>query len=182
MSLAEYARRFVHQDDRWVVGAEIGKALADTGPEYSGHVEHRILYDGGDVGHVLVRYSAIKDARGHMLKLVGAIQDITERKLAELERAAAAAQLAEQEATLRSVIAESLDGITLADGAGRVIEWNPAQEQIWAWRGVRSWAGRCGRSNTSLHRWSGEQGTRSKPSSGCWQASSRRSRRHGSDG
>jgi PAS domain S-box-containing protein len=130
MSPAEYARRFVHQDDRWMVQAEIEKALATSLSDYSGQVEHRIIYASGEVGHILVRYSAIKDAQGRTVRTVGANQDITERKLAELQRAAAAVQLAEREATLRSVIAQSLDGIALADGAGALIEWNPAQEQI----------------------------------------------------
>ncbi len=83
MSSADYTRRFVHPDDIPIVGEEIRNAMETTDPDFSGRLEHRILYGDGEVGYISVRYFPVKDARGRTVATCGVNQDITERKKAE---------------------------------------------------------------------------------------------------
>jgi PAS domain S-box-containing protein len=83
MPVAQYAQKFVHPDDAFMVGLEIEKAVKTTDPTYSGQVEHRIIRADGSQGYILVRFRVIKDEQGQTVKTVGVNQDITERKQAE---------------------------------------------------------------------------------------------------
>ncbi len=83
MSSAEYAERFVHPEDRFLVGAETRKAMETADPSFSREVEHRILYDDGGLGTINVRFFIVKDALGRTVKTYGVNQDITERKAME---------------------------------------------------------------------------------------------------
>jgi light-regulated signal transduction histidine kinase (bacteriophytochrome) len=83
MSIAEYARRFVHPEDAPMVGAETRLALETDDPNFNRYLEHRMLYADGGVGHIAVRFFIVKDARGKTIKTYGVNQDITERKRAE---------------------------------------------------------------------------------------------------
>jgi PAS domain S-box-containing protein len=95
MSSARYAQKFVHPDDAALVGLEIGRALASTDRRYTRQLEHRILYADGGVGHISVRLTIERDEHGHILRYYGANEDITERKVAELERERARQQMEE---------------------------------------------------------------------------------------
>ncbi len=83
MKAEDYARKFVHPDDRSVVVVEINKAIQATDPGYVSQTEHRIVRRNGEVRHIIVRYGIIKDKNGKTIKTHGANQDITERKQAE---------------------------------------------------------------------------------------------------
>jgi len=83
MSSADYARRFCHPDDAHVVAEETRAAIRATDPRHSRRIEHRMLYSNGEIGHVVVRFFIVKDARGRTVKTYGVNQDITERKRAE---------------------------------------------------------------------------------------------------
>ena len=83
MSSAEYASRFVHPDDRDLVGIEVRKAIESTDPLFSRQIEHRILYGDGNIGHITVRFYIIKDEQGRTIKTYGVNQDITARKQAK---------------------------------------------------------------------------------------------------
>ena len=82
MSSSEYVRRFVHPEDREMIGEGIGKALETADPEFSRQLDHRILYADGEVGYITVRYFAVKDDQGRTVGIYGVNQDITERKRA----------------------------------------------------------------------------------------------------
>jgi PAS domain S-box-containing protein len=84
-SSAQYSRRFVHPDDQHIVGREIRKVIDTTDPNFSGDLEHRIIYADGNTGHISVRFFVVKDNKGRTIKTFGVNQDITERKLAEEE-------------------------------------------------------------------------------------------------
>jgi len=79
MSSARYAERFVHPDDRHLVGVEIRRALEATTPNHTARLEHRIVRADGDVGHISVAIVIVKDERGRTVKTYGVNQDITER-------------------------------------------------------------------------------------------------------
>jgi len=85
MSSAEYARRFVHPDDRPVVGEETRKAVEATDANFSRELEHRMLYADGTVGYITVRFFIVKDSQGRTVRTYGVNQDITQRKRAEEE-------------------------------------------------------------------------------------------------
>jgi GAF domain-containing protein len=84
-----------------MVGIEIQKAIEATDPNYFDQLEHRIIRADGSEGHILVRFRVVKDEQGRTVKTVGANQDITEYKQAELERERL---LAEIEATYRQFV------------------------------------------------------------------------------
>lgn len=83
MSSTQYAQRFVHPEDRPIVGEEIKKALEATDPNFSRQLEHRIIYADGEIGYITVRFFIVKDDQGRTVKTYGVNQDITERKRAE---------------------------------------------------------------------------------------------------
>lgn len=83
MTSAEYARRFCHPEDAYLVAKETRAAIESTDPNYSRQIEHRIRYADGQIGWVAVRFFIVKDARGRTVKTYGVNQDITDRKEAE---------------------------------------------------------------------------------------------------
>jgi PAS domain S-box-containing protein len=80
MSADEYARRFCHPDDLWIVETEIKAAIETRDPNYTRQLEHRIVYADGEVGYIAVRFAIEKDKNGKTVKSYGINQDITERK------------------------------------------------------------------------------------------------------
>ena len=66
-----------------MVADEVRKAITSTDPDYTTHIEHRIIRRDGEIRHIIVRYGITKDAEGRTVKTHGANQDITERKQAE---------------------------------------------------------------------------------------------------
>ena len=83
MSSAEYAQRFVHPDDRPVVGKAIQKAIQTADPNFKGQLEHRMVYADGSIGYISVLFFIVKGADGNTVKTYGVNQDITERKKIE---------------------------------------------------------------------------------------------------
>ena len=79
----QYARQFLHPDDRPIIAREMKKALGTRDPNFSQTLEHRIIYADGKIGYISVHYFVVKDKKGRTIKTYGANQDITERKRAE---------------------------------------------------------------------------------------------------
>ncbi len=79
----DYAERFVHPDDLplFYGYAEQNRARQE---EDLSDVEHRIVRRDGITRHILARVRYVKDESGAVVKVFGANQDITDRKLAEL--------------------------------------------------------------------------------------------------
>lgn len=80
----EYARRFLHPDDMWIIAEEIKNALETKDPDYNRQLEHRIIYADGNAGYISVSFFIVKNEKGRSIKAFGANQDITKRKTAEL--------------------------------------------------------------------------------------------------
>jgi len=98
----------VHPDDRTLVDTVYFTSIADRKDSYG--VEHRIIRrDTGEVRYVVERAEHVRDESGRVVRSVGMVHDITERKQAELELRsrhdelqAAYEQLASIEEELRS--------------------------------------------------------------------------------
>ena len=103
----------VHPDDRAAVDAAWAAAMA--GAPYD--IEHRI-FDGA-VRWVRERAEIEFDADGRALEGIGTVQDITERKEAELKLRLAA-----------SVFESSLEGVTITDAERNIISVNSAFTRI----------------------------------------------------
>lgn len=83
MTVADYAKRFVHPEDSCLVDEETRKAIETDDPNFNRYLEHRMLYADGGGGHIAVRFFVVKDENGKTIKTYGVNQDITERKRAE---------------------------------------------------------------------------------------------------
>ena len=124
LSTAEYAKRFVYPDDAPVVAKETMAAMESTDPKYSRELEHRIIYEDGEIGHVVVRFIAVKDTQGRAVKTFGVIQDITARKRAEREAEFKSTVIVTQQDT-------SPDGILLVNENARILSYNRKFVELW---------------------------------------------------
>lgn len=96
MAAETYVREFVHPDDGPWIADRVQKALAGLLDEFP-PLEHRIVHRDGKIRHIVVRFSVLRNSDGNIVKVFGANQDITERKLEEKA-------LMESEARLKSLI------------------------------------------------------------------------------
>jgi PAS domain S-box-containing protein len=94
----------VHPDDRAAVRAAVRHAVA-TGTTYA--IDHRVIRPDGSIRIVHEQSEIQHDAAGKPLRMIGTVQDITERTLAEaaLRRAEDAAVLADRMASVGLVAA-----------------------------------------------------------------------------
>jgi len=93
ISSAEYARNFVHPDDAALVGAEIQRVIESKERHFKTDLEHRIIFEGGEVGYISVKINVERDENSKILRWYGANQDVTERRrLEEINRKNAAQQ------------------------------------------------------------------------------------------
>lgn len=76
----------VHPDDRQTVTDAV-TACVEQGVEYN--IEHRVVWPDGSVHWVLERGDVVRDLKGEPLRMLGVVQDISDRKQAELDLQAA---------------------------------------------------------------------------------------------
>jgi len=72
----------IHPEDRQSVQDVVTNSLED--PEFDYNIEHRIIWPDGTVRWMLGIGDTFRDDAGKPIRMLGAIQDITERKQAEL--------------------------------------------------------------------------------------------------
>jgi PAS domain S-box-containing protein len=111
-TLRGWAER-VHPDDRARVLGAVHAVLEGAGPSLQ--VEYRFQRADGQWAHVVDRGHVLRDAGGRALRMVGAVQDVTE------ERAARAA-LARSEGQLRSLVEATSQLLWASDARGRATE------------------------------------------------------------
>ncbi len=121
MPAMQYAQKFVHPDETYLVGLEIKKALETTDPNYRGELEHRIIRADGSEGYIAVRFRVVKDEQGRTIKTVGANQDISERK--QIDEA-----LRASEARQRALLNAIPDLIMRLSGDGVYLDVKPARD------------------------------------------------------
>jgi PAS domain S-box-containing protein len=102
----------VHPDDRKAVRDAIARAIVDKKP-YT--IEHRILRKDGIERKVVEHAEISYDMSGEPLRIIGAVQDITERKLEE-ERLHEALKQAEEGRNILTALMENIPvGLSIAD-------------------------------------------------------------------
>ena len=134
----EYVRRFIPPEDHHILREFSAAAGAATERGYTAQFEHRIRRADGSIGVVQVRASYVKDATGHLVKVYGANQDITERKRAAAEVVAANERYARQEASLttlmRSYVSAPDDLTTIVREITEVVAHTLEVAQVGVWR------------------------------------------------
>jgi PAS domain S-box-containing protein len=81
---AESMIALIHPDDRAAMQAWIAACMAQSGPA---ELEFRIVLPDGTIRYAMGRGGAVGGAGGRLAHIAGTVQDITERRLAEAERA-----------------------------------------------------------------------------------------------
>ncbi|MFC5849698.1 PAS domain-containing sensor histidine kinase [Deinococcus petrolearius] len=108
-------RGHVHPDDRERVEAGL-RAVQDS-DDATWEAEYRFRRADGGYADVLDRAFVLRDAGGHAVRMIGAMQDLTERKAAE-------ARLRDQEAHLRLATRAADIGIWDYDPVADVLRWD----------------------------------------------------------
>jgi GAF domain-containing protein/HAMP domain-containing protein len=110
LSSAEYASNFVHPEDAVLVGTEIQRAIESKDRHYSAALEHRIIFENGEIGYISVRVNVDRDENGKIIRWYGANQDVTERRrLEELNRQRARQQEAINQITQKIQSASTIE-------------------------------------------------------------------------
>lgn len=107
----------VHPDDRVKVTESVNEALRDK-KQYT--VEHRIVRENGTIRTVIENAEITFSRSGKPLRMIGAVQDITERKIAEEEREKLISQLAFERQRLDTILRRLPAGVMIADNTGRI--------------------------------------------------------------
>ena len=79
---SEAMRARIHPDDRDAVSGAAAKAMASTTPT---SLEYRLVLPGNEIRWVHAYASLVIDENGERVRVVGTVQDITERKAAEAD-------------------------------------------------------------------------------------------------
>ncbi|MHB8901268.1 MAG: PAS domain-containing protein, partial [Thermoguttaceae bacterium] len=120
-SITSY-RRYTHPDDLELVNRTIERVVTTGAPV---NFEFRIIRPDGAVRIVAVTGKVTEfDGQGKPLVMLGANQDITERKRAE-------AQIFETTQRLQALMQAMPIGVALIDAQGGNVAANPAYEQVW---------------------------------------------------
>ena len=106
----------VHPDDRDAVQEAVRAAVEDGAPY---EIEHRCMWPDGTVRWLLERGAVVRDPEGSPRRMLGTVQDITERKQAE-----------ERLVLFRRIFDTTQQGICIADGTGRMLYANRAFEAL----------------------------------------------------
>lgn len=107
MTVDEYARKFLFAEDFRMLTEEIERALNSPDPDFSNYIEHKFKYFDGGTGYVAVKFFIIKDSSGKAIKTYGVNQDITEKKLLELDLIAAK-EKAEESSKLKTAFINNI--------------------------------------------------------------------------
>jgi PAS domain S-box-containing protein len=103
---------FVHPDDRARVQASERAAISQGAPH---DLDYRIIRPDGEVRLIHEEGEVIRDESGTPVRMVGTLQDITERRAAEAERT-----------RLVSAVEQTADAIWMNDMDGTITYVNPA--------------------------------------------------------
>jgi PAS domain S-box-containing protein len=128
--LNQVIERSIHPDDAERVRAMNAAVIDDQRPRAT---EYRVVWPDGSVHHVqAIPGDSVCDEAGSILQLAGIVQDITERKLRDLEREELLHQLQSKAGQLAQVMDSVPEGVLLLNNLGCVLLANPRAEQMLA--------------------------------------------------
>ncbi len=111
----------VHAEDRFLVAEAIAKALKEKSKYI---IEHRIIRPNGEIRWVRENAKIILDEKTNLpLKMIGTVEDITERKKAELAQKKA-------EANLRNILENTDTAYVLIDVNANVLSFNHLAKEL----------------------------------------------------
>ncbi len=111
----------VHQEDRYLVAEAIAKAVKENS-KYN--IEHRIVKPNAEIRWVRENAKIILDEKtGAPLKMIGTVEDITDRKKAELAQKKA-------EANLRNILENTDTAYVLIDINANVLSFNHLAKEL----------------------------------------------------
>ncbi|MBI3885882.1 MAG: PAS domain S-box protein [Opitutae bacterium] len=113
----DFWRQGLHPDDSERVTAGVRATLASATDTWSDH--YRFRRKDGSYAHVEDRAHIVRDAAGRPVRMLGAMQDVTHRRHAELA-------LRESEKLYRSLVESVTQGYYVADRRGFFTYCNPA--------------------------------------------------------
>jgi two-component system cell cycle sensor histidine kinase/response regulator CckA len=105
VTVQSFFETVVHPDDRVAVQDAVAEAIAG---ESAYQIEHRIVRPDGEVRWVFERATIDRDASGAPPRMIGVVQDITERRRAT-------EQLRASEARYRTIVESTSEGVWLVD-------------------------------------------------------------------
>jgi len=111
--------QLVHPEDRSSVAVTIGRAVI-AGSSYD--TQYRFRHRAGHYLWIQDRGFILRDAQNRCIRVLGVMQDVTERKLAE-------DKMREQAALLD----KTHDAIMVRDLENRVLYWNQTAERLYGW-------------------------------------------------
>jgi PAS domain S-box-containing protein len=114
----------IYPDDRTKVHQTIEQALA-TGSKFN--MEERIVRPSGEIRTLDSHGRVIVNEAGRPVRVVGACQDVTERKQTE-------AALSQSVSRLKATLESTADGILVVDLEGRMIDFNEQFLTTWKMR------------------------------------------------
>jgi len=119
----------IHPDDREAVMAA-DRAHLDGKTEFF-EAEFRMRHKDGHWMWILDRGKAIeRDGDGQLIRAIGSLTDITQRKQAEERLIVSAAMLADEKERLRVTLRSIGDAVICTDAANRVTFMNPVAEKL----------------------------------------------------
>ncbi len=122
ISIDVYNSWFVHPEDRALFFKSM-TAVIET--RESVHFEYRVEPKNGEIRYILLAGRAVKDPDGSVNRVIGTVQDVTERKLVELERLERQMRIERQDEAINTLTKSD----TLANGF-IVIALNEVTETI----------------------------------------------------
>lgn len=108
--------QLVHPEDRWIIERTLRQAVQERKPY---DVEHRIVRPDGDVRVINGHGRVVVDETGQVMRIVGAAQDITERKASE-------EIVGRSERRLQTIINAEPACVKLVSPDGILLDMNPA--------------------------------------------------------
>ncbi|MBA1149422.1 EAL domain-containing protein [Ectothiorhodospiraceae bacterium WFHF3C12] len=116
----------IHPDDRERLREAVQSRLEAPANAPPYELEHRIVLQDGSVRWLMERGDLVFDASGEPVRMLGLVQDVTERRRAQ-------EQLAQSERRWRALMEQNRDAVLLGTVSGYVMDANSAAERLFGY-------------------------------------------------